>query len=394
MRPLIAFARMLVLAGCSLAVVSAAQSPKLPPVAEYFVYFGTYTGGKSKSKGIYRARLDVATGKLSEPELAIEAGDPAFLAVHPKGGYLYAINERSDPKTTPGKGLMAYAIEAGTGKLTLLNEQSAGGPGPCHLAVDAQGKCVVVANYGGGSTVAVKLLSDGRLGDVGSVIQHAGKSVHPTRQTAPHAHVVALTPEHDFALVADLGLDQVLTYKLDPAKAELVAHKPPFTALTPGAGPRHIAFRPDGKFVYVINELTCTMTTFRLHARRGTLEELQTVSTLPAGVAVERGYSTAEVIAHPGGKFLYGSNRGHDTIAVFAIEEATGKLTLVENVATQGKAPRHFAVDPSGGWLLAENQNSDSVVVFRIDAKTGRLTPTGQKLEIPVPVCAVFVAAK
>lgn len=397
MNPLIALARALVLAGCSFSVVALAQgqAPQSPPAArELFVYFGTYTGGKSKSRGIYRARLDVATGRLSPAELAIEARDPAFLAVHPKGGYLYAIDERSDPGTSPGKGLMAYAVAPGTGRLTLLNEQTAGGPGPCHLAVDSQGRAVIVANYGGGSTVAVKLQPDGRLGEVGSVIQHAGRSVHPSRQTAPHAHIAALAPDDGHVLVADLGLDQILSYKLDAAKAQLAPATPPFTQTAPGAGPRHLAFRRDGKFLYAINELNCTMTAYRYDSRRGALEEIHTVATLPAGVAVQQGYSTAEVEVHPSGKFLYGSNRGHDSIAVFEIDVASGRLTPLETVSSQGKTPRHFAIDPTGRWLLAENQDSDSVVVFGINPTTGKLTPTGQTLEVPKPVCAVFVVSK
>lgn len=398
MKPLIALARVLVLAGFSLAVVATAQTPKAPKppqeAKEFFVYFGTYTGGKSKSKGIYRARLDVATGKLSPAELAIEARDPAFLAVHPNGGYLYAIDERSDPKTSPGKGLMAYAVAAGTGQLTLLNEQTAGGPGPCHLAVDSQGRALVVANYSGGSTVAVKLQSDGRLGEVGSVIQHAGQSVHPKRQTAPHAHVATIAPGDSHVLVADLGLDKILVYHLDAAKAHLSPATPAFAKAASGAGPRHLVFRHDGHYLYAINELNCTMTAYRYDTRHGALEEIHTVSTLPAGVAVAPNYSTAEVGIHPTGKFLYGSNRGHDSIAVFEIDEASGRLKQVGVVSTQGKTPRHFAVDPTGRWLLAENQDSDSVVVFRIDLKTGKLTPTGQTIEVPKPVCAVFVVPK
>lgn len=399
MKPLIALARAVVLAGCSLGVVAlAGQAPRAPkPPAEaeeFFVYFGTYTGGKSKSKGIYRARLDAATGRLSPAELAIEARDPAFLAVHPKGGYLYALDERSDPKNSPGKGLMAYAIAPRTGQLTLLNEQTAGGPGPCHLAVDSQGRAVIVANYSGGSTVAVKLRPDGRLGEVGSVIQHSGKSVHPKRQTAPHAHVAAIAPDDTYVLVADLGLDQILAYRFDAARAEISPASPPFTKAAPGAGPRHLAFRRDGRYLYAINELNCTMTAYRYDRQRGALEEVQTVSTLPAGTAVAPGYSTAEVEVHPTGKFVYGSNRGHDSIAVFAIDEASGRLTQLETVPTQGKTPRHFAIDPTGKWLLAQNQNSDSVVVFGIDPKTGKLVPTGQSVEVPMPVCAVFVVSK
>jgi len=214
------------------------------------------------------------------------------------------------------------------------------------------------------------------------------------RQKAPHAHAVTLSPDNRFVLCADLGIDRVLVYRLDPAKATLVAHDPPSVSLASGAGPRHLAFRPDGKFVYVINELQCTVSVFGYDAAKGKLQEVQTISTLPTGESVQQGYSTAEVMVHPNGRLLFGSNRGHNSIVVYAIDAASGRLTLVEHEATQGKTPRHFAIDPSGRWLLAENQGSDSVVVFRIVAASGMLEPTGRTAEVPVPVCAVFVSAR
>lgn len=371
-------------------LLSAATSGA-PAAKEYFVYFGTYT--KAKSKGIYRARLDAASGKLSAAELAAETGDPAFLAVHPNGRFLYAIDERTDPQKTPGRGVSAFAIEPG-GRLTLLNQQEVGGPGPCHLSVDTSGRSVIVANYGGGSVAALGLQPDGRLGARGSFVQHQGASVHPTRQTAPHAHAAMLSPDDRIVLVPDLGLDRVQIYRLDAARAGLTANTPAFAALPPGSGPRHLAFRADGKFVYVINELLCTMAVFAYDAARGELTPVQTVSTLPPGETVQQGFSTAEVIAHPSGKFLYGSNRGHNSIVAYAVDAGSGRLTHLENEPTQGQTPRHFAIDPTGRWLLAENQGSDTVVVFRVDPATGKLEPTGQKIDVPVPVCAVFVAAR
>jgi 6-phosphogluconolactonase len=358
---------------------------------QWFVYFGTYT--KGKSQGIYRARLDAASGKLSPAELAIEARDPAFLAVHPNGRFLYAIDESSDPAKTPGQGLTAYAIDPASGKLSRLNQLSAGGPGPCHLVVDASGRALLVANYSGGSTVSVSLQADGSLGAINSVLPHEGSSVHPTRQKRPHAHAVAVSPDNRFALTADLGIDRVLVYRLDAAKGMLARHEPPSAALPPGSGPRHLAFGADGKFLYVINELLCTMSVFAWDGA-GVLRDVQTTSTLPTGETVQRGFSTAELSVHPSGRFLYGSNRGHNSIAVFTIDRLTGKLTLVQVESTQGKTPRHFVIDPTGAWLLAENQDSDTVTVFRIDQSNGRLTPTGQQLAVPVPVCAVFVAAQ
>lgn len=370
-------------------VVSAAEKRAAAP-HEFWVYFGTYT--KAKSKGIYRARFDSASGKLSAAEAVAECKDPAFLAAHPSGKFLYAIDESTDPVKTPDRGVAAYAIAPRTGALTLLNQQSTGSAGPCHLAVDGEGRCVLVANYSGGSVSVLPLAADGRLGAAGKPAQHTGSSVNPARQKEPHAHAVMIAPDNRFALSPDLGIDKVMVYRLDAAQAAISPAAPAFAALPPGSGPRHLAFHPSGKYVYVINELLCTMAAFQYDARRGELSALQVVSTLPPGEAVQPAYSTAEVMAHPGGKFLYGSNRGHNSIVVFAIDPATGRLTQVQNQPTQGKTPRHFALDPTGGWLLAENQDSDTVVVLRIDAKTGHLTPTGQSVVVPSPVSAVFVA--
>jgi 6-phosphogluconolactonase len=391
MNPLLRPASIAILCGAMVTSLIAADKGEAPP-KEYFAYFGTYT--KAKSKGIYRARLDTATGRLSKAELVAECNDPAFLAVHPTERFLYAIDEGTDPAKTPGRGVRAYAVDGHTGALTFLNEQSAGGAGPCHLTVDPDGKCVLVANYSGGSVAALPLSSDGRLSAPTTVLQHSGSSVNPTRQKGPHAHGIYVPSGKRFALAPDLGLDRVLVYRLDAARASLTPNAPAFGAVAPGSGPRHLAFHPSGKFAYVINEMLCTMTAFAFNAQRGELRELQTLSTLPPGETVKAGFSTAEVVAHANGKFLYGSNRGHNSIVVYAIDAKTGQLRQIENTSTEGKAPRHFAIDPTGTWLLAENQGSDTVVVFRIDADSGRLTPTGQSLEVPVPVCAVFVRTR
>lgn len=376
--------------GCAAGVVAA--DSKAPPPKEFQVFFGTYTG--EKSKGIYRARLDVATGKLSPAELAAEARNPSFLAVHPSGFLLYAIDESTDPARTPGRGVRAYGMNGPTGVLTFLNEQSSGSAGPCHLTVGYDGRTVLLANYSGGSVAVLPLDIEGRLGPPAVVSKHVGSSVHPTRQKQPHAHAINVSPDNRYALVPDLGIDQVRIYRFDAAKAMLTPHTPSAVSLPPGSGPRHLAFHPNGRFVYVINELLCTMAVFAYDARRGEMKAVESVSTLPAGTAVQPGFSTAEVAVHPSGKFLYGSNRGHDSIVIYAIDAATGRLTLVQHEPTQGRTPRHFGIDPTGAWLLAENQGSDTVVVFGIDAKTGRLSPTGQRLEVPSPVCAVFVKSK
>ncbi|MBC7368670.1 MAG: lactonase family protein [Undibacterium sp.] len=374
------------------ALLLALLAPAAAAPAEFFVYFGTYT--KAPSQGIYRSRLDVATGRLSPVELAATAQDPAFLALHPNGRFLYAIDESSAPQRTPTTGLSAYALDPTTGTLQLLNQQTPGDSGPCHLTVDATGRSLLVANYGGGSVSAIALQPDGRLGAPGSVIKHTGSSVNLSRQKAPHAHAIVLSPDNRFAFTPDLGIDRVVAYQLDPASARLTPAPTASTTVPPGSGPRHLTFHPTGRFAYVINELLCTMTTFAYAPAAGALTAVQTISTLPPGESTPKGTSTAEVQVHPSGKFLYGSNRGANTIVVYAIAEKTGQLTYVDTVPTRGKTPRHFALDPTGTWLLAENQDSNTVAIFRIDQTSGRLTPTGPLLEVPSPVCAVFVAVR
>jgi 6-phosphogluconolactonase len=357
--------------------------------ADYLVYFGTYTG--AKSKGIYAFRMS-DEGKLTPLGLAAETPNPTYLAVHPNKKFLYSINEVSKFGEKKAGFVSAFSIDAKTGMLTALNQQTAGGTGPCHIALDEKGRCAVVANYGGGSVEALPLKKDGSLGEPGTFTQHAGTSVNKSRQEGPHGHCILVDPSQRFALACDLGLDQVLIYKLDVAKGTLTPNNPAFATIAPGSGPRHIAFHPNGKFAYVISEMLCTMTAFSWDSRAGALKELQTISTLPG--ELQRGYSTAEVYVHPSGKFVYGSNRGHNSIVGYACDAKTGRLTLIEHTDTQGKTPRHFGIDPSGKFLLAENQDSGTVVVFKIDSKTGKLTPTGEKVEVPSPVAAVFVPVK
>ncbi len=358
--------------------------------ARMLVYIGTYTG--AKSKGIYVSRLDTTSGRLSPPELAAETKSPSFLAVHPNGSVLYSVGEMSEIGVNHAGTVNAFGIEQKTGRLTLISQQTSGGAGPCHLALDRTGKCVLVANYVSGSIAALPIQADGKLSAPSAVIQHAGSSADPQRQAGPHAHFIAADPANQFALACDLGLDKVLVYRLDPAKGSLVANDPPFVSLKPGSGPRHLAFDPAGRFVYVINEIASTITAFAYDARRGALRELQTISTLSEKFHGDN--SCAEVQIHPSGKFVYGSNRGHDSIAVFAVEPETGKLTCLEHQSTGGKTPRHFDIDPSGKWLLAENQAPGSIVIFRIDSKTGRLHPTGQIVDVGAPVCVAFVALR
>lgn len=356
---------------------------------EFLVYIGTYTGGKSK--GIYVSRFDSVGGRLGAPELAAEAVSPSFLAVHPNRRFLYAANESGDFAGKKSGAVSAFIIEPNSGKLTPLNQQPSGGDGPCHVAVDKAGKSLLVANYGGGSVEALPIKPDGSLDAPTSFIQHRGSSADKQRQQGPHGHFITTDAANRFALACDLGLDKVVVYKFDPANSSLAANDPPSASLAPGSGPRHLAFHSSGRFAYVINEMKCTMTAFSYVAERGELKEIQNPSTLPPGETMKPNYSTAEVEAHPSGKFLYGSNRGHDSIVVFATDPATGKLSYVENVSTQGRTPRSFGIDPTGNFLLAANQDSENVVVFRIDQNTGRLAATGTSIEVGKPVCVVFV---
>jgi 3-carboxymuconate cyclase len=302
---------------------------------------------------------------------------------------LYAVSEVSGTDGKKGGSVSSFSIDPKTAKLTFLNQVPSMGAGPCYVRVDKTGKTVGVANYGSGSIATLPIKADGSLREAVSAIQHSGQVADLKRQQGPHAHSINFSPDNRFAIVADLGLDKLFVYHLNAATSALSPNDPPFTKLSPVSGPRHFAFHPKGKFAYAINEINRTVTALQWDAKRGVLKELQSISTVPADAPKEG--STAEVQVHPNGKFLYGSNRGHDSIAVFSIDPRKGTLTPIEHVSTQGKVPRNFGIDPTGNFLIAANQNSDSLVVFRIDPKTGRLTPTGQKLEVGNPVCVKFL---
>ncbi len=373
--------------------VVAAQVPST--AGELLVYFGTYTNSE-KSKGIYVSRLDLATGRLTDPVLAAETTSPSFLAIHPTGRYVYAANEVRTFEGQQTGAVSAFAIDRPSGMLKALNQQSSGGAGPAHLVTDVSGKVVLVANYGGGSFAVLPVNADGSLQSPASVVRYEGSSVNPKRQTKPYAHSVNVDRGNRFAYVADLGSDKIHIHALDPATGTLAPASPTSAStssvsVAPGSGPRHFAFHPSRPYAYLINEMLLTVTAFTHDPESGALTEVQTITTLPPGQAAQDGYSTAEVQVHPSGRFLYGSNRGHDSITVFAIDEGTGRLTFVENESTQGNFPRGFGIDPTGQFLLAGNQRSDTVVVFRIDQTTGHLTATGQTLSIGAPVCVKFV---
>jgi 6-phosphogluconolactonase len=357
--------------------------------SSYVVYVGTYTG--PASKGIYAFRFDPSSSKATPLGLVAETTNPSFLAIDPSRRYLYAANEVGDYKGEKSGAISAFAIDQKAGKLTLLNEVSSRGAGPCHVAFDKTGKYVLVANYDGGSVVAFPVLHDGRLGEASAVVQHSGHGPNAERQEGPHAHEIQLSPDNRFAIAADLGLDELLVYRFDAAKGTLTANDPPLGKVEPGAGPRHFVFHPNGSFVYALNEMSGSITSFAYEARTGTLSNLQTISAPPKDFKGKN--DSAEIVVDASGKHLYASNRGPDTIAVFAIDSAKGNLRLVEHVPTKGKTPRNFAIDPTGRYLFAANQDSNNIVVFRIDSKTGRLTDTGQSLDVPSPVCITFLSA-
>ena len=373
-----------------------ASAADATPGGERLVWFGTYTNaaaGRPSSEGIYVSRFDTATGRLTPPVLAGQAKNPSFVALHPALPMLYAVSEVSDADGRPTGGVIAFAVDEKTGALTRKNQQPSGGKGPCHVSVDRGGRVVLAANYGGGSVICLGLEPDGDLaavvaGSPGGFIQHEGKGVHPQRQEGPHGHSINPSADGRFAIACDLGLDKVFAHALDTGRAVLTPHR--FGSTAPGAGPRHFAFHPGGRHGYSVNELDLTVTAFAFDPEAGTLTPFQSLSTLPADVVDRKGFSTAEIVAHPGGRFVYASNRGHDSIAMYSADAQTGRLEFLGVEPIRGQTPRNFCIDPTGRFLLAAGQNSDTVTVFAIDAETGRLSFTGQSIAVPSPVCIRF----
>jgi 6-phosphogluconolactonase len=351
--------------------------------SSHLLFLGTYTA-KGTSQGIYSVRLDDATGALSAPTLAAAATDPAWLALSPDRKYLYAIHGSA----AQARG---FAVDSAAGKLTPLPAADAPAANPpSHLAVDATGRTLLAANYRDGFVAALAIQPDGTLG-APQAIRHEGHGPNPARQEKPHVHSVTLSPDNRFVIVADLGLDRVFSYALDAARSRLTPATPPFVATAPEAGPRHFKFSPDGRRGYVINELANTITAYDYDAAHGALSPTKTVPTLPPGFTAPN--TTAEVRVHPNGRFLYGSNRGHDSIAVFSLDPATGRPgdTPVEITPTGGKNPRNFALSPDGRWLVCGHQDTPLLTVFRVDPNTGRLTRTPHTAEVPSCVCVLFV---
>src|SRR5688572_10340547 len=350
---------------------------------ERTLYIGTYTSGKSE--GIYVYRMDTNSGELKLFS-SVRSVNPSFLTLDRKRQFLYAVNEVSEFGGREGGAVTAFAIDP-SGSLKFLNQQPSLGADPCHLFASRKGKSLLVANYTGGSVAVLPIKTYGSLGPATDLKQHEGAGIRE-QQKGPHAHCVILDRSERYAMVADLGLDKVMIYAFNKTSGKLVAANQPWATLKPGAGPRHLSLHPDGEYAYVINELDSTVTVFKYDGDEGTLSEVDTVSTLPAGFS---GTSyCADVHVSPSGKFLYGSNRGHDSIVTFAIDARTGKLSQLDHTSTQGKWPRNFVIDPTGSFLLVANQRTDNVVTFRIDARTGKLSPSGHFAEIPAPVCLKF----
>jgi 6-phosphogluconolactonase len=343
------------------------------------VYLGNYT--KGAGSGIYRSELNEETGELTIPVLAGPADSPSFLAIHPMMPRLYAVSELSEGLVT------AFAIES-DGSLRPLNSQSTQGSAPCYVCVDPSGGAVLIANYGSGSCASYPVLQDGSLGPAGSFIPHTGSSVDPDRQREPHAHCAVTDPSGHRAFVADLGVDKIFIYDLDAGSGEIVSNDPAYVSTPSGGGPRHVAFHPKGRFAYASLEITSEICAFAYNAESGSLRVLDTLSTLPKDFSGSN--STAETLVHPSGQFVYVSNRGHNSIASFCIDQTTGRLTPLGHQSTLGEEPRGFGISPDGRFLIAGNQQSDSLHVFRIDLDSGALTPVGSEVKAPSPVCVRF----
>ena len=346
--------------------------------AGQLVYFGTYSRGASK--GIYVARFDAATGKLSAPQLAAEAQNPSFLALHPDGKFLYSVGEA-------GKGIIAsYSRDAATGLLKPINSVASEGSSPCHLVVDATKRNVLAVNYGDGVAGVFPIKADGSLSEASSVVKHSGSGPNQKRQQGPHAHSVNLSKNNKWAVVADLGLDEYIVYALDAQKGKISRHDA--AKVKGGSGPRHFSFHPSYQYAFGVNEMGSSVTAFKWSEDQGKLDEVWTVGTLPKDFSGDN--SCAEVLVHPNGRFVYASNRGHDSLAIIDVDMPKGSMKVVDYASTLGKTPRNFRIHPSGKWLLAANQDSSNVVVFALDPSTGKLTSTGQTVDIGFPVCIRF----
>lgn len=370
----------------SLGVMALATKRVLPRAEERLAFVGTYTTD-ARSEGIYRLFLDTATGALRLGGVAAKATNPSYLALHPNGRVLYAVNEVSEYQGEPTGAVSAFSIDRASGALTLMNQQKSHGKAPCYISIDRNAKVAFVANYVGGSITSIPVRRDGRLDAPKTVVKHDGKGADPVRQTAPHAHCILPDPTNRFVLAVDLGIDAVLTYRLDERTGSITVMTPG-AATKPGAGPRHLTFHPTGRFAYLVNELDSTLTVFTYDGERGALIEVQVTPASPNGTVPDN--HPADVHVAPSGRHMYVSNRGDDTIAVFVIDPASGQVTPVQQISTGGKFPRNFTLDPTGKFLVVANQRSDSLLSYRVDGESGRLTATGSSVELALPVCVKF----
>lgn len=357
---------------------------------QYRTYFGTYTTGDSKSKGIYTAVFDSKTGALSTPVLATESVNPSFLAIDAKRGFVFAVNEISEGDGRGNASVSSFRIQS-DGTLEPINSKPSHGGAPCHCNIDATGKFLLIANYVGGNLAVYPIAENGSLGDATSIVNHEGSSIDRSRQEQPHAHSINLSSDNRFAYAADLGTDKIMIYRFDDQAGTLEPTSPDSVAITPGGGPRHFSLHPSGKFAYTNHELTAKVSAMSRDVQSGALKVISTLSTLPADAQVRK--STAECLVHPNGKFLYVSNRGHDSIACYKIDSSSGEPMIVSIVHTEGNEPRNFSIDPTGKWLLAANQNSDTVVVFAIDQQSGVISATENRCEVGRPVCVRMLVA-
>lgn len=354
----------------------AAATVALTAPSEYLTFIGNF------GSGIPAFGLDTGTGKLSPLGNVATTPTPAWVTIARSGKFLYAINEQKDSAS-------AFSVDDKTGKLTPLNKVATKGKGPCHVSVDHTGKALFVANYGSGSLESFQILADGSIGERVSFIQNEGSGANKSRQEGPHAHSANISPDNRFLVLADLGLDKLLVFKIDPSTAKLTPNDPPSTSVKPGSGPRHFVFSPNARFGYVINEMGNTIIGFSYDKEKGTLKEMQSIGTLPDDFKGEN--TTAEIAISSDGKFVYGSNRGSGTIAVYSVNQSTGMLTKVQDAATGGTTIRSFGIDPTGQFLLAGLQEKNSVVEFRRDKNTGKLTLSGEKVDADTPVCVTFL---
>ncbi len=353
------------------------------------IVFGTGQVLQGKGRGIYANRFNRETGALEPLHVTEGVRNSSYIAFDPARRFLFCVNEFKEFEGRASGAVSAFRVEPETGELTWLNTKASHGTDPCHLIVDATGRFVLIANFASGSICVLPIGTDGMLGDAVQVIQHAGSSIDPRRQAGPHAHAVEIDNANRYVFVPDLGLDRVMIYAFDDQTGQLTPNSDqPWISMLPGAGPRQLVMSPDGAFAYLINELNSTMTAYHYDAGKGSLHELQTLPTLPSGFS---GHSTcAEVQITPDGRFLYGSNRGHDSLAIYAIDRSTGLMTLVGHQSTLGKIPRNFEISPCGKFLAAANQDSNTVVMFALDPATGKLTPTGNVIDAGTPICVRF----